>query len=479
MARMARAARGCGVIRVEILVAGGGPAGSSVARLLQRLGHRVWLVDGGADPRRHHLESLSPAIWPVLESLGLRAEIEDAGLAHAVESLVSWPALEPPRAGWVVERRRLDDRLLDAARAAGVTVVRPARIRRPRRCADGGWQVAIEEADRRYLVRADHLIDAGGRRGALAGARTRVTPTLAALCGDFEDLPLPPRTVVEAGRDAWFWGAALPDGRGRAIAFVQPARAPGDGRAAQLAARLAGTRLLAAFLGGRLVRVGVTDASSWQSPLVEDDAIKIGDAACCVDPISSQGVQLALVSAIKAAAVVHALRAGGDAAAARELYHLHVTGTARLHAGLSAQHYARGGGEAFWRARARVAGASPPPVAAPPGVDDHTPLWLQPGVVRVEVPSLDGLVIERRAAVMAPTLAGPVRFVDGIELAPLMGLLRGGETTREIALRWAAHVGSSSSVKALAWSLRMGLLATTKHISSATSSAQQREHGPH
>jgi flavin-dependent dehydrogenase len=447
------------MIRTEILVAGGGPSGASVARLLRQLGHDVWLVDRGADRRRHHLESLSPATWLVLESLGLRANIEAARLAHAVESFVSWPAPGPPRAGWVIDRRCFDEFLLDAARAVGVTVVRPAKVCRPTRTDDGGWLVPIEESGARRIVCAEHLIDASGRRGVLGGARTPTSLPLVALCGDFEDLRgLPPWSVVVAGHDAWFWGATLSDGRGRAIAFVHPTRDPSIRRDAQLAARLASVPLLAPFLRGRLVKVSVTDASSWQSPLVEDHAIKIGDAACCIDPISSQGIQSALVSAIKGAAVVHALRTGGDVEAARELYRLHVQETARAHAVLSAQQYMRGGVEAFWRERASHADASTT-LQQRLDVDDDTRLWLQPGVARVEMPSLNGLVVCRRAAVTAPTLAGPVTFVDGIELAPLVDLLRGGEKTREIALRWAAHVGPSSSVKVLAWSLRMGLLA--------------------
>jgi flavin-dependent dehydrogenase len=447
------------MIRVEILVAGGGPSGASVARLLRQLGHEVWLVDRGDDRRRHHLESFSPATWLVLESLGLRANVEAARLAHAAESLVSWPAPEPPRAGWVVDRRCFDELLIDAARAAGVTVVRPAKVCRPTRADDGGWLVPIAESGATRIVRAEHLIDAGGRRGVLGGARTTASLPLVALCGDFEDLGrLPARSVVVAGPDAWCWGATLPDGRGRAIAFMHPTRDPRISRAAQLAAQLARVPLLAPFLRGRMVNVNATDASSWQSPLMEDHAIKVGDAACCIDPISSQGVQSALVSAIKGAAIVHALRAGGDIEAAHALYRSHVQETARAHAMLSAQQYMQGGVGAFWRDRASPAAATAP-LQARLDVGDDTRLWLQPGVARVETPGMDGLTICRRAAVTAPTLAGPVTFIDGIEIAPLVGLLHGGETTREIALRWAAHVGPSRSVKALAWSLRMGLLA--------------------
>src|SRR6185436_9229149 len=49
--------------------------------------------------------------------------------------------------------------------------------------------------------------------------------------------------------------------------------------------------------------------------------IKVGEAALCIDPLSSQGVQRAMVSALQAAAVVNtALRSPGHAQLACRFY---------------------------------------------------------------------------------------------------------------------------------------------------------------
>ena len=65
--------------RCDVLVIGGGPAGSTAATLLAEKGHRVTLLEKAHHPRFHIGESLLPANLPLFEKLGVRAEI---GRAH-------------------------------------------------------------------------------------------------------------------------------------------------------------------------------------------------------------------------------------------------------------------------------------------------------------------------------------------------------------------------------------------------------------
>src|ERR1700680_1174226 len=64
----------------DVLVIGGGPAGSTAATLLAQKGHRVTLIEKTHHPRFHIGESLLPANLPLFETLGVAEEIRAIGM---------------------------------------------------------------------------------------------------------------------------------------------------------------------------------------------------------------------------------------------------------------------------------------------------------------------------------------------------------------------------------------------------------------
>ena len=64
----------------DVLVIGGGPAGSTVAPMLARKGYRVVLLEKARHPRFHIGESLLPANMPLLEKLGVADEVRAIGM---------------------------------------------------------------------------------------------------------------------------------------------------------------------------------------------------------------------------------------------------------------------------------------------------------------------------------------------------------------------------------------------------------------
>src|SRR5882757_11066281 len=66
--------------QTDILVVGGGPAGSSAAIVLAERGHRVVQLEKSRHPRFHIGESLLPANLPLFERLGVAEQVKAIGM---------------------------------------------------------------------------------------------------------------------------------------------------------------------------------------------------------------------------------------------------------------------------------------------------------------------------------------------------------------------------------------------------------------
>src|ERR1700722_20175000 len=75
----------------DVLVVGGGPAGSTVRTLLARLGESVLLIEKERHPRFHIGESLLPMNMPLFEKLGIADEIARIGIPkYGAEFVSPW-----------------------------------------------------------------------------------------------------------------------------------------------------------------------------------------------------------------------------------------------------------------------------------------------------------------------------------------------------------------------------------------------------
>jgi hypothetical protein len=66
-------------LEVDVLVIGGGPAGSTAATFLARKGRSVLLLEKDSHPRFHIGESLLPMNLPILERLGVLEQVKAIG----------------------------------------------------------------------------------------------------------------------------------------------------------------------------------------------------------------------------------------------------------------------------------------------------------------------------------------------------------------------------------------------------------------
>jgi flavin-dependent dehydrogenase len=321
---------GDGVARCEVLVIGGGPAGSTIASLLARRGRRVVVIEKDRHPRFHIGESLLPLNMPLFDQLGVREAVECIAMFkygaqfNSVEHGKSITfefkdALDPSQPyAYQVRRSEFDHLLLKASAANGAEVHEGTRATEVD-FADHGVLAATRRDDgetRRW--HADFLVDASGRDTFLAGKlglkRRNLKHNSAALFGHFTGARrLPGREEGNISmfwfQHGWFWFIPLKDGTTSVGAVCWPYYL--KSRTTDPTTFLLDTIALSPGLADRLRDAQLTGPAtatgnySYQSERMAGDRyIMLGDAYAFIDPVFSSGVYLAMNSAFLGADVV-------------------------------------------------------------------------------------------------------------------------------------------------------------------------------
>lgn len=459
----------------DICIIGGGPAGSVLAARLAQLGHDVCVVERAAFPRRHLGESLSPGVLPLLSTVGVHTAIASAGFKPIRSVTVDWDQglqrrEDPTGRGLLVDRGHFDRLLLDHARATGVRVFQPARVT-AKVLHENGWNLWIHADGHALELRAAFLADATGRAALLRSYRRPTGCRTVALHAYWQGCDLPTQPRIESGSAEWYWGVPLPDGSYNTLVFVDAARF----RRNRASLSTTGFRvliersgLLAGCPDARLLgRVFAVDATPYlDEESVALRSIKVGDAALALDPLSSSGVQKAIQTALSGAVVVNTLlRKPERSEAALRFYCDGLREASERHRLWAASHYGtvavhRAG--KFWRERA---GDLPSP-ARPLLSREHAgelapseaPLVLSSKVAFVDLPCLEGAFVQVKAAVQHPALEGPVAYLGGWELAPLLQQVRAGMTLHQVALAWAPAIPPDVGRDIARWLVVNGIL---------------------
>ncbi|MFF0248877.1 NAD(P)/FAD-dependent oxidoreductase [Streptosporangium sandarakinum] len=331
----------------DVIVIGGGPAGSSAAGLLAKKGVNVLLLEREKFPRYHIGESLITGCIEVLEELGVRDRVEALGFVKKYGGSLVWGKdgrwnfsfdhgqPEYPHA-YNVRRADFDALLLTRARELGAEVVEEAVVKEP--VIEDGRVTGVRYAVRgggEQEVRASFVLDASGQGRALGRHVSEVQwhddlrnvavwtyyQNGESLTGDEAG-----NIFIEHVPGGWFWYIPLNDGT-HSVGFVTPvdeAKASGLDLPALFAAKIAESVHVKHLLAeGRQVSA-FRNARDWSytcERFTGPGWMLVGDAAGFVDPLFSTGVTLAMMAARAAAdAVSHILADPAREEAVRERY---------------------------------------------------------------------------------------------------------------------------------------------------------------
>jgi len=322
----------------DVIVIGGGPAGSVAAGFLAKAGMRVRLFERERFPRYHIGESLLSATMPILEALGVLPTIEAAGFVRKPGGTFVWGSHREPWSfffrddpggqphAFHVLRSEFDHLLLRHVAGLGVDVREVHRVETVAYDGARNRVLAHDEHGAEVVAEAPWVIDASGQH-ALLGRRDGLRcfdPFFKnlAVFGYFEQAErlngtLAGNILSAAFADGWFWFIPLHDGTTSVGAVIDAKRFAGEaaGDPAALYARLVaacppvGDRVAGARLVSP-VRV-IRDYSYCSQRFYGPGFLLAGDAACFIDPVFSTGVHLACLAGYLAAHTVEAVLAQG------------------------------------------------------------------------------------------------------------------------------------------------------------------------
>ncbi len=322
------------IIESDVVVIGGGPAGSTTATLIAQKGYKVQLFEREKFPRYHIGESLIPETYWVLQRLNMLEKMRKSHFVHkhSVQFVSANGKSSAPfyfsenkphecSQTWQVERSEFDLMLLNNAREHGVDAHEGVRVLDVVFDGDRATGIRIQRPDGSTAqVNAKVVVDASGQSGMLMNRlKLRIwDPVLnkGAIWtyweGAYRDSGRDEGATVvlqTESKDGWFWNIPLHNNR-VSIGIVAPFDYLFKGRGTHeevyheeieacpaVKERISGAKRVSGYHATR-------DYSYRSTKVAGDGYVMVGDAFGFLDPLYSSGVLLALKSGEMAADVV-------------------------------------------------------------------------------------------------------------------------------------------------------------------------------
>jgi flavin-dependent dehydrogenase len=313
----------------DVIIIGGGPAGSSLAGLLALRGRKPLVIERDAFPRFHIGESLLPQACDVFDKLGVRDAFEQRFIRKYGATFVDAPTERINRYvfaeafdarqtyAYQVQRAEFDELLLDRAVELGAELRQPCKVTEVLLDGERACGVRVTGDDGDEELHAPWVIDCTGRGAMLSGklsGRARLagldTSSLFAHYRgvEREQGDLAGNIVIVIFEHGWGWLIPFLDGTTSAGVVLSRAwmnqRERGEGLEAFFERSVAEAPWLAQRLADaeRISEVRATADFSYEvGKLGGPGWLAVGDACGFIDPLFSTGAHLAICGADLAA----------------------------------------------------------------------------------------------------------------------------------------------------------------------------------
>ena len=300
----------------DLVVIGGGPAGSAVALYGARAGLSVCLIEKQSFPREVLCgEFLSHEVIAVLRDLG----VEEEFLAQApspITRLTLCLDRGPRRSellgftAYGMKRSMFDVMLLDAARSRGVSIEQPAEVQSVNR-REEGFEILCRRSHAPLMIRGRRVVGAYGKSSPLdktlsrsfAGAHTGLNGVKFHVPGLTLASVEPDEILIATGPDM-YCGINHVGGGSATLCFLERRSAktpPPRARIRELAennpafAHLVSSETFTAV--DRAPIFGTGNIYFGPRNVVENGVLMVGDAARVIAPLAGDGIGMALQGA--------------------------------------------------------------------------------------------------------------------------------------------------------------------------------------
>ncbi|UPK46834.1 NAD(P)/FAD-dependent oxidoreductase [Paenibacillus pabuli] len=298
---------------LDVIVIGGGIAGSTCALQLARQGHHTLLLDRQAFPRHKTCgEFMSPETTEMLEYLGIRLceqEVKPSTLDHAKIIMPQGGEIVAPLPGLAhgISRYELDRILHEQATAAGVEIVTRATITNIQLLDDYSYEVEAKQGNERIHYRAKTVIGAHGSkklRGMTSPAELRDKTAYVGVKSHYRGITIPPRVELYFCKGGYVGISPIEDGIANVAALLTLDTVQGSGKSVNdilQAASRTNERLASRLAEGSLVPATQVSAAALHLSNVPEPWSQyphIGDAMLMIPPLCGDGMSIALRSAL-------------------------------------------------------------------------------------------------------------------------------------------------------------------------------------
>jgi flavin-dependent dehydrogenase len=346
--------------RYDIAVVGGGVAGIVAAQRCSNYGFKVALfVDGRSSP--HALQSTHPTMLDTLADIGI-AQFAGRCLVTC-ESKVDWgttQATEERREpALLLDRAEFDAALMESCDVQGLDVLSDPNGYEWSFSDSGHCRVRAKNHGTEYAC--DYLINATGKLQPNPRTLVRQSNKTLALRAQWEhSLQERAVTYIHAFDSGWYWGATLGN-KSNLNVFLAPdifkqARRNALDLQAMFEAFHCNFSWRSEMPALSRPNVDVLDATSYLSAdPIDQRMVNVGASAIRIDPLSSQGIQVSITTAVQASIAINTLvkkPKHGDEAIT--FYRERLRQRSDMHAFFQSHAYADAGakhGTAFWLER--------------------------------------------------------------------------------------------------------------------------------